>query len=85
MNLSGWQLLYARAASLTPYKERPYQNTQYIFLDFAESHALRRTKIPVRINETGEAYLNEEDIRNFLITQLERTDISIYSLEVLGY
>jgi len=61
------------------------ENIQYVFLDFAEKHALRRTKIPVRINETGEAYVSEEDIKNFLITQLERIDLSIYSLEVLGY
>jgi len=61
------------------------EKAQYVFLDFAENNALRRTKIPVRINETGEAYISEEDIKNFLIAQLERTDVSIYSLEVLGY
>jgi len=61
------------------------ESIQYVFLDFAEGDALRRTNIPVRVNEFGGAYLSEEDIRMFIVAQLGRTDVHVYSLEVLGY
>ena len=61
------------------------KNTQYIFLDFAEGNALKRTKIPVQINKEGEAFIDEKTIRNFLIAQLGRKDLNVYSLEILGY
>ncbi len=58
---------------------------QYVFLDFARGKNMERTKIPVRCNEKGEAYLNEEEIKNFILTQLDRHDLPVYSFEVLGY
>lgn len=61
------------------------KDVQYVFLDVAEGKYLKRTRIPVTINQVGEFYLEEEDIKNFLKTELERTDLSIISLEVLGY
>lgn len=61
------------------------QNTQYVFLDFAKNNLLKHTKIPIQITSTGEAFISEETIRNFLHEQLKRKDLSIYSLEVLGY
>ncbi|MBX5326180.1 MAG: hypothetical protein ACQXXH_04235 [Candidatus Bathyarchaeia archaeon] len=61
------------------------KNTQYVFLDFAKGDALRRTKIPVQRNKAGEAFIDEETIRNFLHDQLRRKDLNVYSLEVLGY
>lgn len=61
------------------------EKTQYVFLDFARGDVLQRTKIPVRFNETGGAYVSEEDIRQFITNQLERTDLSVYSFELLGY
>jgi len=54
-------------------------------LDFAKGDALRRTKIPVQTNKAGEAFIDEETIRNFLHDQLRRKDLNVYSLEVLGY
>jgi hypothetical protein len=61
------------------------KDVQYVFLDMAEGKSLRRTKIPVIANSTGEFCLEEEDIKNFLKTELKRTDLSIISLEILGY
>ena len=53
--------------------------------DVAEGKSLKRTKIPVTANLAGEFLLEEEDIKNFLKTELKRDDLSIISLEVLGY
>ena len=46
---------------------------------------MERTRIPVRRNEMGEACLGEEEIKNFILTQLGRPDLPVYSFEVLGY
>lgn len=61
------------------------KNTQYVFLDFAKDNMLKHTKIPIQTTSTGEAFIGEETIRNFLREQLKRKDLNIYSLEVLGY
>jgi hypothetical protein len=61
------------------------ENTQYVFLDFAMGNALKQTKIPIQINTYGEAFIDEETIKNFLHSQLNRKDLRIYSLEVIGY
>jgi len=61
------------------------ENIQYVFLDFAQGETLRRTKISVYFNETGEAYIRDEDIKSFILTQLNRIDLSIISFEALGY
>jgi len=61
------------------------KDVQYIFLDVAEGKSLRRTKIPVTARLAGEFCLEEEDIKNFLKTELKRTNLSIISMEALGY
>jgi len=61
------------------------KDVQYVFLDVAEGKSLKRTKILVTSNLAGEFYFEEEDIRNFLKAELKRSDLSIISLEVLGY
>ena len=58
---------------------------QYVFLDFANSDILRRTKLPVYTHKSGDAYFKEEDLKSFIQTELKRKDISIVSFEVLGY
>jgi len=47
--------------------------------------ALKQTKIPIQINAYGEAFIDEEAIKNFLRSQLNRKDLQVYSLEVIGY
>ena len=61
------------------------KDAQSVFLDVAEGRRLRRTKISVTTNVTGEFYLEEEEIKNFLKKELKRTDLSVISMEALGY
>jgi hypothetical protein len=60
-------------------------DVQYVFLDFAEGSAFRRTKLAVHIQGTGDAHFDEEELKRFIRTELKREDISIVSFEVLGY
>jgi hypothetical protein len=60
------------------------RDLQYVFLDFAHGSAFRRTKLPVHINESGDAYFDEEELKSFIYTELNRKDILIISFEVLG-
>jgi len=61
------------------------KDVQYVFLDVAEGRSLKRTKIPVAKNSTGESYIEDEDIKNFLKTELKIPNLSIISMEALGY
>ena len=61
------------------------QSTQYVFLDFANGNALRRTKLAVHFNASGDAYFKEEDLKDFISSELDRKDISIVSFEIVGY
>ncbi len=61
------------------------ESVQYVFLDFAHGRVFSRTKLPVYTNNTGNASFHEEDLKNFIQTELNRRDISILSFEVLGY
>jgi hypothetical protein len=57
---------------------------QYVFLDFANGTFFRRTKLSVHINESGDAYFEEEELKNFLYSELNRKDIALISFEILG-
>jgi len=61
------------------------ESVQYVFLDFAHGNTFARTKLPVCNDNSGLAYFKEEDLRNFIQSELNRKDISIISFEVLGY
>jgi len=61
------------------------ESVQYVFLDFAHGATFRRTKLPVYTHSSGDAYFKEEDLKNFIQTEMGRNDISIVSFEVLGY
>ena len=61
------------------------ESMQYVFLDFAEGSFFRRTKLPVHSHVNGEAYFDEEELKNFIQAELKRKDISLVSFEVLGY
>ncbi len=61
------------------------EDVQYVFLDFADGNAFRRTKLTVYIRESGDAYFKEEDLKSFIQAELNRKDISLVSFEVLGY
>ena len=61
------------------------EGAQYVFLDFARGNVLKRTNIHVHLNKAGEPYLKDEEVKSFILTQLNRTDLSIVSFGVLGY
>jgi len=61
------------------------KDRQYVFLDFAHGKTFRRTHFPVNVNNSGDAYFEEEDLKSFIKAELDRKDISIISFEVLGY
>lgn len=61
------------------------ESRQYVFLDFAHGGFFVRTGLAVHKNESGDAYFKEEDLKNFIRSELNRKDISILSFEVLGY
>lgn len=61
------------------------KDVQYVFLDIADGKCLKRTKIPVATISASVFSIGEEEIENFLKTELKRPDLSIISLEVLGY
>ena len=62
------------------------ESAQYVFLDFAYDNAFGKTRLVVYFPEGGgDACFKEEDLKNFIQTELGRKDISIISFEVLGY
>jgi hypothetical protein len=61
------------------------ESTQYVFLDFAKNDALKQTRIPVQPDAHGESLIEENAIKGFLRSQLNREDLRVYSLEVMGY
>ena len=54
-------------------------DAQYIFIDTARDDRLRRTKIPIRTDKRGTRFLEDDDIKKFLKTQLRREDLQIFS------
>ena len=61
------------------------EGTQCVFVDVAKGNVLKRTGIPIHLNKAGEPYLKDEEVKSFILTQLNRNDLSIVSFGVLGY
>ena len=57
----------------------PLQGIQYIFIDTAKGEKLRRTGIRIHTDKKGNRFLEDEDIKNFLKTQLQIDDLQIFS------
>lgn len=57
----------------------PLQGIQYIFTDTAKGEKLRRTGIRIHADKKGNRFLEDDDIKNYLKTQLQRDDLQIYS------
>ncbi len=56
----------------------PTEGVQYIFVDSAKGDKLRQTKIPI-CNSGETCFIKDEDIKNFLTTQLKRENLQIFS------
>ncbi len=57
----------------------PVEDTQYIFTDSAEGNRLRRTGIPIHADKKGNRFIEDNDVKSFLRTQLPKEDLQIVS------
>ena len=60
------------------------EKVQYIFIDTAKEGFLRRTKLPVSSDKYGNSILEEDDVANFIRSELGRVNIMIRSFELMG-
>ena len=57
----------------------PVEGAQYIFLDFAKGDSLKKTGIPIHVNEDGIQYIQEQDVVCFLRRELNNPDLKTSS------
>jgi len=57
----------------------PVEGTQYIFTDCAKGNKLRKTGIPIHTDEKENCFIADDDVKNFLMAQLQRKDLQIFS------
>ena len=57
----------------------PAANGLYILLDFSDGKKLRQTGIPTRVDKLGNHLIEDDDVKDFLKTQLQREDLTICS------
>jgi len=57
----------------------PCREAYYVFLDFSTGEKLRETGIPIRKDKKGNRYIEDEDVTNFLKTQLKKENLTICS------
>ncbi len=57
----------------------PLEGMQYIFVDSAKGNRLRQTGIPIRSDLKGNFFLEDEDVKEFLKTQLTVKNLQIFS------
>jgi hypothetical protein len=55
------------------------EDTQYIFTDSAKGDKLRKTRIPFHTDKKGNRLIEDNDVKSFLRTQLQREDLQIFS------
>ena len=52
---------------------------QYIFTDSAKDNKLRKTGIPIHTDNKRNRYIEDVDVKSFLLKQLNRNDLQIFS------
>ncbi|MGQ9461259.1 MAG: hypothetical protein ACUVRA_08550 [Candidatus Bathyarchaeaceae archaeon] len=57
----------------------PVEDIQYIFTDSAKGNKLRKTGIPIHTDKKGNRFIEDDDVKSFLKTQLQREDLQIFS------
>ncbi len=57
----------------------PVEGAQYIFTDCAKGDKLRRIGIPIQTNKKGNRFLTDDEVKNFLKTQLPIDNLQIFS------
>jgi len=56
----------------------PVTGMQYVFIDTASGDRLKRTGIKLRVDDLGNMYISDEDVANFVKSELGR-DIKLRS------
>ncbi len=57
----------------------PSEGTQYIFTDCAKGNKLRETGIPIHTDEKGNRFIEDDDVKTFLTSQLQNAHLQIFS------
>ncbi|MCK4885289.1 hypothetical protein KAS24_04375 [Candidatus Bathyarchaeota archaeon] len=57
----------------------PVKGTQYVFIDTADGDRLRKTAIPLHKDKYGNKYIKDEDVVNFVRSELKRKDFKLHS------
>jgi hypothetical protein len=57
----------------------PTSGTQYVFIDTASGDRLKKTGIKLRVDELGNMYISDEDLKNFIKSELGGREIKLYS------
>jgi hypothetical protein len=57
----------------------PGEGAQYLFIDCAKGNKLRKTGIPIQTDKKGNRHIEDDDVKSFLKTQLQRDDLQIFS------
>jgi hypothetical protein len=60
------------------------KRAQYVFIDTAKDGVLRRTKLRVSRDKHGNFFLKDDDIKNFIASEMEDDDVKIRSFELMG-
>ena len=57
----------------------PIRGVQYVFIDTASGESLRRTGIMLHRDKLGNNYIRDEDVINFLKSELKMKNLKAYS------
>lgn len=57
----------------------PARGTQYVFIDTAAGDRLRKTGIPLHKDKLGNLYIRDEDVLDFVRSELKRKDLKLHS------
>ena len=57
----------------------PVKGTQFVFIDTAAGDRLRKTGIPLHKDKLGNLYIRDEDVVDFVRSELKRKDLKLHS------
>ncbi|MBS7640032.1 MAG: hypothetical protein QXF23_05765 [Candidatus Bathyarchaeia archaeon] len=57
----------------------PTPDAQYVFVDTAAGNMLRKTGIKLRVDEFSNMYISDEDVINFIKSNIGDKEIKLYS------
>ncbi len=56
----------------------PVGRKQYVFIDTAVENCLRKTAIPLITDKLGNLYIKDEDVKEFIKTEMRGKDIKLH-------